>query len=187
MVLDIEVAELVTFVDYSRLVQLHGYIIMTEKADPQVIGKSVLGAEMTEEECRTLAGIMQLIELADGEFLVKEGDKDDHLHLLAKGRIRAENWVDKKHSVLYEMRVGELAGTRAFVDGTPRRATMRAIGGATLYALAPADFDNLVDSHPRLVYKAIRAVFRMTYINLMRTDAESEQLKNYFFKSHGRY
>jgi hypothetical protein len=44
-----------------------------------------------------------------------------------------------------------------------------------------------VESHPRLVYKVMRAVFRMTYINLMRIDDESEQLKNYVFKAHGRY
>ena len=160
---------------------------MTKKADPHVIRQSVLGVEMDDEECRTLAGIMQVVELVDGEVLVGEGDVDTHLHLLAEGRIRAENSLDGTYSVLYEMRIGDLAGTRAFVDGTPRRATMRAVGGATLYALAPGDFDQLVESHPRLMYKAMRAVFRMTYINLMRTDAESEQLKNYFFKARGRY
>jgi CRP/FNR family cyclic AMP-dependent transcriptional regulator len=166
---------------------LFGISIVTEKADPQIVAKSVLGAEMTDEECKILAGVMQVIELKDGDLLVKEGDDNNRLHLLAKGRIRAESWLDEKHSALYEMRVGELAGTRAFVDGTPRRATMLTVGHATLYSLAPADFDKLVELHPRLVYKAMRAVFRMTYVNLMRIDAESEQLKNYFFKSHGRY
>jgi CRP/FNR family cyclic AMP-dependent transcriptional regulator len=161
--------------------------MMTEKADPRVICQSVLGVEMDDDECQTLASMMQVLELENGEVLVSEGDADNHLHLLAKGQIRAENTQEGTHSILYTMRIGELAGTRAFVDGTPRRATMRAIGNATVYALAPGDFDNLVESHPRLVYKAMRAVFRMTYINLMRTDAESEQLRNYFFKAHGRY
>jgi CRP/FNR family cyclic AMP-dependent transcriptional regulator len=160
---------------------------MTREADPQVVRRSVLGVEMDEVECRTLAGIMQVTELEDGEALVNEGDVDHHLYLLAEGRMRAENILDGKNSTLYEVRVGEVAGTRAFVDGTPRRATLRAVGGATLYVLEPGDFDTLVESHPRLVYKAMRALFRMTYINLMRIDAESEQLKNYFFKAHGRY
>jgi CRP-like cAMP-binding protein len=160
---------------------------MTHTADPQVIRRSVLGVEMNDEECATLAGIMQTHVLEEGEVLVREGDIDAHLHLLAQGRIRAESGLGQEQQVLYEMRSGELAGTRAFVDGTPRRATMRAIGRATLYALAPEDFDALVESHPRLVLKAMRAIFRMTYINLMRSDTESEQLKNYFFKAHGRY
>lgn len=160
---------------------------MTHTADPHVVCRSVLGVEMNDEECETLAGIMQALVLEDGEILVHEGDIDVHLHLLAQGRIRAESSLGQAQKILYEMRIGELAGTRAFVDGTPRRATMRAIGGTTLYALAPEDFDALVEARPRLVLKIMRAVFRMTYINLMRSDTESEQLKNYFFKAHGRY
>jgi len=160
---------------------------MTEKADPQVIRQSVLGVEMTDDECRTLADIMQVIELKEGETLVQEGDVNRYLHLLAKGRLRAENVAGEASRFLYDVRIGEVAGTRAFVDGTPRRATLRTVGGATLYALPPEDFDQLVESHPRLVYKAMRALFRMTYINLTRIDKESEQLKNYVFKVHGRY
>ena len=160
---------------------------MTQKADPRVICKSVLGLEMTDEECRILAELMRVAELEDGAILVHQGDADTNLHMLAKGRIRAENSAENEQGVLYEMRIGEVAGTRAFVDGTPRRATLRTVGGATIYALAPDDFDGLVESHPRLVHKAMRALFRMTYINLTRLDQESEQLKNYFFKAHGRY
>ena len=147
----------------------------------------MLGAEMTDEECRTLADIMRVIDVDDGETLASEEDVNNHLHLLADGRIRAENTLEGKQEILYEMQVGEVAGTRAFVDGTPRRTTLRAIGRATVYALAPEDFEAIVESHPRLGYRAMRAVFRMTYINLTRVDEESEQLKNYFFKAHGRY
>lgn len=160
---------------------------MSQKADPRVVRQSVLGAEMDEEECRTLAALMKVLELPDGQDLVGEGDVNPELHLLASGRIRAENRLDKECCSLYEMNIGEVAGTRAFVDGTPRRASLRAIGGATIYALHREDFDKLVESQPRLVYKAMRAVFRMTYINLMRVDDQSEQLRNYVFKARGRY
>lgn len=160
---------------------------MTMNADPRVIRQSVLGTEMSDEECRTLAGIMQVLDVEDGTTLANEGDVNNHLHLLAEGRIRAESRLEGMLEVLYEMRIGEVAGTRAFVDGTPRRTSLRAFGQATVYALAPAELEALVESHPRLAYKAMRAIFRMTYINLTRVDEESEQLKNYFFKAHGRY
>lgn len=160
---------------------------MNPQADPKVICKSVLGTEMDETECQTLAGIMKVIQLHDGDILVKDGEVNSNLHLLAQGRIKAENCLQQQLCVLYEMHIGELAGTRAFVDNTPRRATLQAAGDATVYALAPGDFEKLTESHPHLVYKVMRAVFRMTYINLMRVDEESEQLKNYVFKAHGRY
>ncbi|MEO7623880.1 MAG: Crp/Fnr family transcriptional regulator, partial [Gallionella sp.] len=82
---------------------------------------------------------------------------------------------------------GECAGTRAFVDRTPRKATLRAIGKATVYTLTPDSFDSLVDANPRLVYKVMRALFRNTHANLMRMNQESEQLSNYIQKSQGRY
>lgn len=160
---------------------------MPQQADPLIIAKSVLGKEMNPEECAALARVMRVLTLNDGEPLVRNGEANTDLHLLVDGRIRAESCLDDALCVLYEMHHGELAGTRAFVDGTVRRATMRAEGGATVYALAPDVLEKLVDSHPWLVYKVMRAVFRMTYINLMRVDDESEQLRNYVFKAHGRY
>ena len=85
------------------------------------------------------------------------------------------------------MTKGECAGTRAFVDRTPRKATLRAIGNATIYTLTPDAFESLLDSHPRIVYKVMRALFRVTHSNLMRMNQESRELANYITKTHGRY
>jgi CRP-like cAMP-binding protein len=126
----------------SRLfAYVNGEFTMNQKADPQVVAKSVLGMEMDATECQALAAIMQVLTLGDGEVLVRDRESNPNLHLLAAGRIKAENCLEQHLCVLYEMKLGELAGTRAFVDGTPRRATLRAAGGATVYALAPTDFE----------------------------------------------
>ena len=44
-----------------------------------------------------------------------------------------------------------------------------------------------VDAQPRLAYKVMRALFRVTHTNLMRMNQESQQLANYIHKSQGRY
>ena len=85
------------------------------------------------------------------------------------------------------MKKGECAGTRAFVDRTARKATLRAIGDTIVYSLEPAAFESLLEQHPRLVYKVMRALFRITHSNLMRMNQESQQLSNYISKTHGRY
>ena len=85
------------------------------------------------------------------------------------------------------MQSGECAGTRAFVDRSPRQATLRAIGPATVYTMLPERFETLLESHPRIVYKVMRALFRTTHINLVRIFQETEQLTNYITKTGGRY
>ena len=85
------------------------------------------------------------------------------------------------------MKPGECAGTRAFIDGTPRKATLHSVGPSTVYTLAPETFDNLVESQPRLIYKVMRALFRTAHANLMRKNLESEELSHYITKTHGRY
>jgi len=85
------------------------------------------------------------------------------------------------------MKEGECAGTRAFVEQSPRRATLRAAGETTVYTLTPQDFESLLDTHPRVAFKVMRALFRVTHANLARMNQETQELTNYISKTHGRY
>ncbi|MGC2049310.1 MAG: cyclic nucleotide-binding domain-containing protein [Gallionella sp.] len=161
---------------------------MSNNADYKLIGKSTVCSEINEDEAKTLAAIMGVRQLKDGELLVSEGDTDQSLYILASGKLGVISAsADGKEKLVHTMKEGECAGTRAFVDRTPRKATLRAIGNATVYSLTPDAFDTVVDAHPRLAYKVMRALFRVTHANLMRMNQESQQLSNYIHKSQGRY
>ena len=161
---------------------------MNNTADYKQVRNSSVGAELHEDEAKTLAAILGVRQLKDGELLVSEGTADQTLFILASGKLGVINFdADGEEKLVHTMAEGECAGTRAFVDRTPRKATLRAIGNATVYTLTPDAFDSLVDAHPRLAYKVMRALFRVTHTNLMRMNQESQQLSNYIFKSQGRY
>ena len=161
---------------------------MSNNADYKLIGKSSVCREITEDEAKTLAAIMGVRQLQDGELLVSEGEADQSLYILASGRLGVISAAtDGQENLVHTMTEGECAGTRAFVDRTPRKATLRAIGNATVYSITPADFDALVEVEPRLAYKVMRALFRVTHTNLMRMNQESQQLSNYINKTQGRY
>ena len=160
---------------------------MSATPDFNLLRSSCMGAELYEEEAKTLAGIMGVRNLKDGETLITEGGADNTLFILADGSLAVISDSDGKESVVYTMTKGECAGTRAFVDRTPRKATLRAIGNATVYTLAPDAFETLLDNHPRIVYKVMRALFRVTHGNLMRMNQESRELANYITKTRGRY
>lgn len=155
--------------------------------DETLICSSCLGDELIEEECRVLAGVMDVVHLSDGEMLVSEGQDDDTLFLLVGGKVAVSTFVAGRDVCVYTMTSGECAGTRAFVDRTPRKATLRAIGDATVYTLEPDVFETLYSTHPRIVYKVMRALFRTTHTNLMRMNQQSQELINYVSRAGGRY
>lgn len=161
---------------------------MSNSADYKLVRNSTVGTELTEDEARLLAAKMGVRQLQDGEFLVKEGEADQTLFVLAAGKLAVTSKdADGVEQTVYSMKEGECAGTRAFVEQTPRKATLRAVGAATVCTLAPADFESLLDAHPRLAYKVMRALFRVTHANLSRMNQESRELANYIQKSQGRY
>ena len=161
---------------------------MSNSADYQLVRNSSVGAELFEDEAKTLAAILGVLQLKDGELLVSEGGAEQTLFILVSGKLGVISVVTGgTEKLVHTMKVGECAGTRAVVDRTPRKATLRAVGNATVYTLTPEAFEALVDAHPRLSYKVMRALFRNTHTNLMRMNQESQQLANYISKSGGRY
>ena len=160
---------------------------MINSAEYKLVRNSTVGAELFEDEAKALAAILGVRLLKDGELLVSEGAADQTLFILAMGKVAVLSSADGKENLVYTMKAGECAGTRAFVDRAPRRATLRAIGNASVYTLTPESFESLVDAQPRLAYKVMRALFRVTHTNLMRMNQESQQLTNYIQKSQGRY
>lgn len=160
---------------------------MNDLADYKKICTSSLGGELSEQECQVLAGIMGVRILSDQELLVRENDSDNTLFVVVEGRLSVISKFEGKEQVVYTMTQGECAGTRAFVDRSSRKATLRAKGSTTVYTLEPDAFESLLGTHPHIVYKVMRALFRITHSNLLRMNQESQQLANYISKTHGRY
>jgi CRP-like cAMP-binding protein len=161
---------------------------MSEVADYKLVRNSSVGTELTEEKARLLSEKMGVRHLKDGELLVAEGEADQTLFVLAAGRLSVTSKNDEGvEQTIYTMKEGECAGTRAFVEQSPRRATLRAAGDATVYTLTPADFEALLDDYPRVAFKVMRALFRVTHANLSRMNQETRELTNYITKTQGRY
>lgn len=160
---------------------------MTDKLRCEAVIDSVLGQELEKNECEVLTQVMTARDLSDGEVLVKEGEHDNKLFILTAGRLIVSSKKGMRDIDVYTMKVGECAGTRAFVDLAPRQATLRAVGNTTVYMLEPGDFEGLLDDHPKVVYKVMRGLFRLTHMNLMRMNTETQALSSYINKTGGRF
>ena len=158
-----------------------------DKALCDKVKASILGEELNEAECEVLASVMGARQLKDNELLVSQSDTDNTLFILIDGNLAVINDENGKENTVYTMTTGECAGTRAFVDRTPRKATLRAKGDTLVYTLDPNDFESLLVKHPIIVYKVMRALFRITHTNLLRMNQESQLLSNYISKTKGRF
>jgi len=149
---------------------------------------SALGAELSEQEAGVLAGLMTSHELSDGEFLINQGTSDDSLHVLLEGRlevIRKTGGGDEAGLAI--LKEGDLAGELSFIDGHEHTVGLRALSQTHILSLTREDFEKVVDEHPQLVYKVMRAIARSTHRIVHRMNTEFIEMNNYIFKQHGRY
>jgi CRP-like cAMP-binding protein len=150
--------------------------------------RSSLGAELDETEAAVLSGLMSSRELADGDYLIKEGSVDNSLHVLLEGKLEVVKHTGAGDiSSLAILREGDLAGELSFIDGHEHTVGLRALTHSQILSLAREDFETIVDQNPQLVYKVMRAIARSTHRIVHRMNTEFIELNNYIFKQHGRY
>ena len=160
---------------------------MTTIDKSTALSQSILGADLEATELAALANAMGVASTREGDYLVREGEARRTLFVLAEGRLSVCTRSEGSEQAIYQLRAGEVAGTRAFLDGSARKAGLRADVASTVLTLEPEDFEGLIESHPWVVYKVMRALFRVTHANLMRMNLESSELRNYLMKTGGRY
>lgn len=159
---------------------------MTDTANLVLL--SSLGAELSQEEAGVLSGLMSPRALADGDYLITEGTSDDSLHVLLEGKLEVVKHTGGGDVAgLAILREGDLAGELSFIDGHEHTVGLRALCPTHVLTLKREDFENIVDAHPHLVYKVMRAIARSTHRIVHRMNTEFIELNNYIFKQHGRY
>jgi len=127
-------------------------------------------------------------ELADGEFLITQGMTDDSLHVILEGKLEVVKHTGGGDVAgLAVLREGDLAGELSFIDGHEHTVGLRALCQCHILTLTRADFEKVVEEHPQLVYKVMRAIARSTHRIVHRMNTEFIELNNYIFKQHGRY
>ena len=151
-----------------------------------VVGARNLAAELTADQCSVLAGLMAVRDLEDGEILVKEGASDSRVYALVSGALGVSNkWTASRHNI-HVLTKGDLAGELGFMDAAARRGT-GALGPSRVLSLEREKLESLLKREPLIVYRVMRAIFRVVHVTLNRVAIESRELTNYMFKVHGKY
>jgi CRP-like cAMP-binding protein len=151
------------------------------------VRESRLAAELDDAQCRILAQIMGVRDLAADEVLIAEGKSDDRLYAIVSGAVAVSKHEGDQWLNLHVLTRGDLVGELAFMDGRPHFAALRALGATRVLVLERQRLEGLLDAHPRIVYNVMRAIFRVVHGIMHRLGAQQTELTNYIYKQHGKY
>lgn len=161
---------------------------MTDSAAYDALRASPLGAELSEDQCRALAALLSLRELADGEVLVREGTSDNHLYALVAGSLAVARGAGSPEEVtLFTLKPGDLVGELSFLDDNVHYASIVARGASRVFGLTRGQLESLLDGQQHVVYHAMRAIARHAHRKQHQLAAQASELANYVYKQHGRY
>lgn len=81
-----------------------------------------------------------------GEFLLREGERSDHVLLLTHGRVKLTSRAENGYAVVLGIRgPGDLVGEMAGLDSHPRSATVVALDPVVARIISGSDFRDFID------------------------------------------
>lgn len=153
----------------------------------ELLRNSALAVELTGDQCAALAELVSVRDLKDGEILVGQGASDNHLYAVVSGALAVARESDGQWVNLHVLTKGDLAGELGFMDGRPHYAALRAAGPTQVLSLEREKLESLLERDPLIVYRVMRAIFRVVHVILNRLAMQTSELTNYLFKVHGKY
>lgn len=161
---------------------------MNEQQLFDVVRTSPFAVELTEEQCRTLAGIVEIRKLKNDEILLSEGHMDNSVHVVISGQLAVVKASEGgSHETLHVLKSGEMAGAMGFIDGLEHSATLTSVGDTEIFSLSRDKFESLLKTDPLLVYRVMRSIIRGIHTIVRRMNNQYVQMTNYITKQRGRY
>jgi CRP/FNR family cyclic AMP-dependent transcriptional regulator len=110
---------------------------------------------LTLPEWRQLAPYLSIRFLRPGDSLVREGEADRVLYILAEGELQ----VRIHQTVLATLQPGKVVGEGTFFSGEPRSATVvSAATAGVAWSMTWEKFEAMSQKHPRLALDLVRGL-----------------------------
>ncbi len=143
---------------------------------------STLSDGLGDAEAEILAGLFEVNDYKDGEVVISPEDpRTGNLCVLAQGHIEVRVLAGEEESTVYVLNPGDLTAMITFVGGTASEisATLYAVGETRVLSLAQSRFENLVNTHPMIVYRVMQGVARQVHGIVRRVNQQSAELCDY--------
>ena len=135
---------------------------------------------LTAEECAILEGLLQRHHYRPGDVVIKEGNRDRSLFMIAKGTasVRIDLGGINRTKRLATFSPGTVFGEVALLDKQPRSATVTADEELVCYELSEDGFDALTTTHPRIAIHLLMNIGAELSRRLRRSTATVTHLES---------
>ena len=138
----------------------------------EMIGHSKFFSDFTRSDIRLLAGAMQVYRAQPGQTIIREGDIDDYMMLIVRGRVEIMK-KDRNASMqpMTSVGAGATLGEMSMIDGEPRFATCTA-QELTLFAVLSRDaMVRIILEEPSLGAKILIKLVTLLSARLRQTSS----------------
>jgi len=122
----------------------------------QALKRAPLFAGLSRKELAQLARVSEDVEVELGKALVKEGETGQEFFVIVDGNVK----ITRKGRRVAKRGPGDFVGEIALLEDIPRTATVTAETRVRLFVLTRKDFRHLLDEHPGVERKVLRALAR---------------------------
>ncbi len=125
----------------------------------------------SEGDLAALVKLARFRKFAPGEVIIREGEYECWMYVLLSGKLEV---VKKGKTLRYLSRTGDMFGEMGVIDGSPRSATIRAVGEAEILGVDAAVIDRELQANDfHFCYIVYRLFSEVLASRLRETSAEN--------------
>lgn len=128
-----------------------------------------LFAEFNDEELAALIELLDVVDAAADETVVRQDDPGDCMYILVEGEARITHRRGGRSIALGMLQPGNFFGEIALVDFGPRSADVTAVGACKLLKITQATVAALAGVYPTAAFKFLIAIGRIL-VSRLRTS-----------------
>jgi CRP-like cAMP-binding protein len=117
----------------------------------RALAKVPLFAGCSDDDIRDIAAIAHLLSFEDGAVIVPEGEEGQGFYLIMSGDVS----VVQGGREINRLSAGGFFGEIALLEGTPRTASVIAVGSVVCLGILRSDFKPLLIRQPRIALRII--------------------------------
>ena len=119
-------------------------------------------AGLEPEELTQIVHIMQVQRVREGQRIFREGEAGDAWYVVYEGEVSVCKDRDMEPTEeLARLGTQVCFGEMALIDGSPRSASVNAVGEGTLFRFAKKDFDQLLADGNLSAYKLVHEMAKV--------------------------
>lgn len=125
--------------------------------------------DLTLDERFVIGQMCQLRDYSPGQYVVKTGDKGDHVYFIVSGKVRACAFSDTGRQVHFEdLTAGQMFGELSVLDGEVRSSDCIVVDSANIMSISRRNFSIVMSDHPVAMQYLLKRLAKLVRQNMQK-------------------